>query len=369
MGKAESLYKRDKMQKYTYCGNESILKRDLKFFFISNVWVFLVGFAWYSLLRRNLGGLDLIQSSVILCIFHLFTSVITVISEWRKSKDVYDSIFNTVFSLGIYTVITYYVFKGIIIIIVLCIAVVIFTVRIALLVRQSCNVQDKRITKKRIITSYKRVMFVALSIIIIICGYTRLFGPALMYSSAKATVNTYQQYEDALKSNISTIRKLNADEWNALNTSERLDVLQCICNLESIMLGISNCSLKVGVGDADKGELGYYDYQRELIIIDSEHLFQSDSWDVCNTVCHETYHCFQQRLAELYVNTDSRYQGLCIFNHVAKYTQEINDYVDGKDDFAEYYKQDLETNAREFALQQTYILKDIAETGYIPKVS
>ncbi len=369
MGKAESLYKRDKMQKYTYCGNESILKRNLKFFFISNVWVFLVGFAWYSLLRRNLGGLDLIQSSVILCIFHLFTSVITVISEWRKSKDVYDSVFNTVFSLGIYTVITYFVFKGKIIVVVLCISVISLAVRIVFLMMRFRTNQDKNKTKKIIVTSCKRISFVALSIIILICGYTRLFGPALMYSSAKATVNTDQQFEDALKSNISTIRKLNNEEWIALSASERLDVLQCICDLESIMLGVSNCSLKVGVGDPDKGDLGYYDNQRQLIVIDSEHLLSSDSWEVCNTICHETYHCFQQRLAELYMNTDSQYQGLCIFNHVAKYTQEINDYVDGQDNFIEYYAQDLESKAREFALQQTYLLKEIAETGYVPKLS
>ncbi|MCR5204981.1 MAG: hypothetical protein K6E47_07975 [Lachnospiraceae bacterium] len=229
--------------------------------------------------------------------------------------------------------------------------------------------QDKNKTKKIIVTSCKRISFVALSIIILICGYTRLFGPALMYSSAKATVNTDQQFEDALKSNISTIRKLNNEEWIALSASERLDVLQCICDLESIMLGVSNCSLKVGVGDPDKGDLGYYDNQRQLIVIDSEHLLSSDSWEVCNTICHETYHCFQQRLAELYMNTDSQYQGLCIFNHVAKYTQEINDYVDGQDNFIEYYAQDLESKAREFALQQTYLLKEIAETGYVPKLS
>ena len=357
------------MQKHSYNGNKSILKKNLKFFFISNLWTFFIGFMWYSLLRRNLGSLNLIQSSIILYVFHLITSVITIISKWRKRKDIYDSVFNTVFSLGIYTIITYFVFRGVIIVIVLCISVISLAVRVVFLIVQFRTNQDKNNTKKLIVTSCKRISLVALSIIILICGYTRLFGPALMYSSAKATVNTDQQFEDALKSNISTIRELNNEEWIALNASERLDVLQCICDLESTMLGVSNCSLKVGVGDTDKGDLGYYDNQRQLIVIDSEHLLSSDSWEVCNTVCHETYHCFQQRLAELYMNTDSQYQGLCIFNHVAKYTQEINDYVDGQDNFIEYYAQDLESKARMFALQQTCLLKEIAETGYVPKLS
>ncbi len=351
------------MRKKHIENKKNALNHNLKYFFLVNIEVFFVGFMWYSILRRNIGNWNLLQSSLVLILFHLIVSLITSFAEWTKRKDFYDALFNTVVSLGIYTIITYYIFKGKQMIIVLCLASIILIARITYLLTRYSRTHDRRVTKRVTVTDSKTIISLAFVAIIVLCGYTRLFGPALMYSSAETTVNTYEGFEEALGANISTISKLKKEEWDQLDINERLDVLQCVCDLDSIFLGVTNCSLKVGVGDPGPNTYGNYDAQRQLIIVSSNHILSSDSWEVCNTICHETCHCYQHCLAELYVNTDEKYQGLCIFNNVSKYTQEINNYIDSKDDFQGYYTQALESNAREHAIYMTYIIKKTALTG------
>lgn len=344
-------------------------KRNLKYFFLTNTWSFVIGYACYWIIRRNLPGLNLIWSTVVMIMIHLIVSVILTAIEWNRNKDSYDSTINAILALGIYCVITFFEYKGRLIIILLCIATAVIAARIAYLILRYGKDQDKKLMKHKAITDIKVVLSAALAVIMLFCGYTRLFGPALMYSSPASTVDSDQSYKEALYSNIHNIRKLQKDKWETLNANERLDVLQLICDLERKKLGITNFSIKVGVGDTTPDMSGYYVHEQNTIVISSNSLMNDEPSDVCNTVCHETYHCYQRQLAELYTKTESKYQSLMIFNHVSQYAYEINNYNDGKKDFMGYYLQEFESDARDFGRQEEYFYKWIAEKGIVPRSS
>ena len=343
-----------------------LTKRNLKFLLLSNTWAFFIGFGCYAILRRNLWGLNLIWSTIVMIIIHLIVSMITTAIEWGRRKDGYDAAVNAALALGIYCVLSYFDIKGKLIVILLFIAAIVIAARITDLTMRYRKAQDKRIAKHKMITDCKVTLSAALIVIMLFCGYTRLFGPALMYSAPHSVVDPEQSFENAVRSNVSTIQKLQSNKWKELSVKERLDVLQCISDLESISLGISNCSIKVGVGDPGKNTYGYYAHEQNVIVIDSDLLLHGDPSDLCNTVSHETYHCYQHQVAELYAKSDSKYQSLRIFQGVSQYAYEINNYNDGDKDFLGYYSQELESDARRFGLQNEYYFIRIAESGYVP---
>jgi hypothetical protein len=299
-------------------------------------------------------------------VIHVIVSVVLMSLEWKRSKDTIDSTVNAVLSLGIYCILTFYEFKARLMIIVLCIAGLVIAVRITDLVMRYRNDPDKKLLKNKTLTDSKVVLSLSLAVIMIFCGYNRLFGPALMYSSPDSIVDSEETFEKAVYSNMSTIRKLQKDRWKTLNAQERLNVMQCLCDLESIKLGVSNCSIKVGVGDTKEDTYGYYVHEQNVIVISSDLLMHGEPANLCNTISHETYHCYQQQLAELYSKTDSKYQSLMIFDHVAQYAYEINKYNDGNKDYDGYYSQELESDARKYGRQEQKLLMQIAENGYIP---
>ena len=348
---------------------KNIEKHNLKYLLLTNTYVFAVGFTCYSMFRRNLWGLNIILSGFVLILFHLIISLGMTCVEWAKRKDSYDAVANTLLSLGFYTILTYYSYKSKLIIIVLGLAVLVIALRITDLLMRYRKSRDKKKTYRLSVRDSKRVLSAALALITFMCSYARMFGPAFMYSSEVNRVNTEQTYAEMLEANTDTISKLNEEQFKALSTGEKLDVLQCIVDIESAHLGISDCSLKVGAGDTDEDTNGYYEHQQKLIVINSDHLANSSSWRVCETVCHETFHCYEHCLSEMYLNTDSKYQSLYLFNRISKYTKEINEYVNPDKDYLGYFSQELESDAYEFGIYMTLTYKEIAKSGIVPKMN
>ena len=348
---------------------KSIEKHNLKYLLLTNTYVFAIGFSCCAMLRRNLWGLNIVQSGLVLILFHIIVSLAMTCAEWKKRKDTYDAIANTVLSLGIYTVLTFHNYKWKEIVIILGLAALVIALRLTDLLLRYRKSGEKKKTWRLSIRDTKTVLSAALALIFFLCSYARLFGPAFMYSSEIPHVNTDQTYVEMLDSNIDTISKLNENRFKTLSVKEKLDVLQCIDYIESAHLGIKDYSLKVGTGDTAEGTNGYYEHQQRIIVINSGHLSDSTSWSVCETVCHEIFHCYENCLSEMYISTDSKYQSLYVFNRISKYTKEFNDYVDPDKDFLGYFTQELESDAYEYGIYKTLIYQKIAKTGKVPEMN
>ena len=339
-----------------------IEKHNLKYLLLTNTYVFVIGFMCYSLFRRNLWGLNVVMSGIVLIMFHLISSLVITCVEWTKRKNTYDAVANTVLSLGIYTILTYYSYKSKLIIFILGLAVLVIALRITDLLLRYRKSREKKKTYRLSFRDSKTVLSVALTLITIMCSHALMFGPAFMYSPEVSHVNTEQTYVEMLSANKETICKLNEEQFKTLSAKEKLDVLQCIVDIESAHLGISGCSIKVGIGDTDEGIDGYYKHQQRTIVINSNHFSNSSSWSICETVCHETFHCYEHCLSEMYLTTDSKYQSLYIFNQISQYAKEINDYVDPDKDYFGYFSQELELDAYKYGISKALLYKKIVET-------
>ncbi|WP_294551578.1 hypothetical protein [uncultured Pseudoflavonifractor sp.] len=102
-----------------------------------------------------------------------------------------------------------------------------------------------------------------------------------------------------------------------------------------------------------------YDWNRRDITIDMQLLGQSTAAECMDTVLHEMYHHYQQCLVDCYAAMETEYRTLRVFRQVPEYIEETEHYqTDGMD----YYDQDLERDARDYAdYRAGYYLDLVAE--------
>ena len=121
------------------------------------------------------------------------------------------------------------------------------------------NVKNKcRLVYRKVRMTYSAVRFVgaAASIALIICLFCRSYvGGSLVAADEKAASSYGEQY--TIVANIDKVLLLQEEEWEKLNLDERMDVLQCICNIEGNYLGLDR-GVHIYASKLDDNLLGYY---------------------------------------------------------------------------------------------------------------
>ncbi len=148
-------------------------------------------------------------------------------------------------------------------------------------------------------------------------------------------------YEDVLG-------KLQNDIWQELTVQQRLDTLQVVANIECSRLGLPH-ELTLDGRIMDEHINAFYTDSLHSISVNLEYLEQGTSYQLLKTVCHEAYHAYQFRLCDVWDTLDRQYQQLKAFEYVRSYKSEFCNYVEGTDDFVNYYIQACEVTARAYA--------------------
>jgi hypothetical protein len=211
----------------------------------------------------------------------------------------------------------------------------------------STNRRKIRLIRKRRSVIAARTIGAITSAVIIGCIFGRSYIGGALISSQECTTSTYGD-ECTIANNIDTVLLLKPENWDKVSTAqERLDILQCVVNIERNYLGL-NKEVRIYSKILEEGVLGYYSECESAVYISAKHLMKDTVYEVLDTVGHEMYHAAEHRYVEIYNSLSPEDQVSYFFNDASVYAEEFSNYVSGKDDFVTYYGQKCEKDARSY---------------------
>lgn len=273
---------------------------------------------------------------------------------------------NTILPLAAYTVVSYASHGLYIVLFAVCGAVAAaacaFIVYRAYYRRRPESKADAR--RRRFICAQrcKVAVVLALCIAMVPVAFRAVFRSGAYSAKAKAVEGVSEEDGgQTIENNIVTIRRLRADMWSSLSVTEKLDVMQTVANIEAHYLGLPH-ELNVETGNINNKKYkdlgtsvvwGYYYDPTHTVMISIDILENKDSVDMINTVCHEAYHAYEYRLADIYRSLgNDPDRNLLGIRDADKY---IGEFASKKpENYAEYYTQACETDSRAYAETATY---------------
>lgn len=325
-------------------------------FLISVAWKYAIGFIWYkNLLFRVLPHRDVYDSLQILLVMMLISAGFFMIVMNRR-KNGWTATACFVLPFGIYTILTYSTTSTLFIRAVLVTSILLSVAYSFFLFTRKINHKGKnarrkvlRIRLSRCMYSVSCIMAVAMLTLMVGIGWNGYFGTGLVTSSVKAEGQQQDvEDEDTMEANMDAVLKLQPVVWEDLNTHGRIDVLQIVCNIETHYLGL-NDPVTVQGDNLSPYTLGSYSDAQRLIRINLNHIENDPVEDVLSTILHEIHHSYEHRLAEVFDNISPEYRYLRLFKDAAHYSQEVDDYINPRDDYYEYMTQWLEMDSETYA--------------------
>lgn len=322
-------------------------------YYAENIFWDLISMIWYKkTIFRCLPNVTYATSRIVLW-FMLSVSV-SVCSGcfFRKKRTRWNVCISLLIPYGLYTVGSYWrTLQNRIVIVLLVSTVLSLLIGILVMTRRMNKKKSvKRVIAKRLrkcITMTGNIYTLGMAVIMMPLLLQGTFGMTLFKPRVKAEIGIETE-KQTISKNIDTILKLQEEEWASLSTKDKLNVLQCVANVEANYLGISN-ELNVGASNLPEYTFACYSDVSHTIYINLEHLENDSAVEVLNSCCHEAYHSYQHRLVDAYNETPEEIQKLRIYSNVALYVDEFAIYADGDEDFFSYYSQQCEKDARKYA--------------------
>lgn len=317
-------------------------------YIFESVWWLIIAMAGYrSVGFRHITGLGLALSKLLLWIIAIICVAVGVALTLKKRRTALNVIATISIPFGIYSLISCGVLlKGAIIVIgFVCLAVL--AIYFTLVMWGVGAPQNRRKHLLFFFLGARIIVALALLAVVAIVYVSSLFGVPLLKASKLATVPSGNETEWSVEDHIEKLRILgDAELWSEAGIQERLDALQIIANIEVSRLGIGH-ELYVGVDVLGEHTAGSYSNRDFQIVIDAVHIRDEAPLEVLDTLCHEAYHAYEYRLADLYTVIPPEYHSLAAAVRFGGYYQEFNDYTKGEEnDFYQYYMQTVEIDAR-----------------------
>ena len=325
-------------------------------FLRSIAWKCVIGFIWYkNLLFRVLPHRDVYDSLRILLIMML-VSVACFIVVMNRRKNGWTATACFVLPFGLYTILTYSTTSALFIRVVGVVSILLSLVYSILLFKRKIKRKGKIARRKVLQIRLSRCMYsvsciiaAAMLTLIVGIGWKGYFGTGLITSSVEAKgVHQDIKDEDTMEANMDAVLKLQPTVWDDLNTHERIDVLQTVCNIETHYLGL-NDPVTVQGDNLSPYTLGAYSDAQKLIRINLDHIENDPVEDVLSTILHEIHHSYEYRLADVFDNISPEYRNLRLFKDVTYYSQEADNYINPREDYYKYMSQHLEIDSETYA--------------------
>lgn len=325
-------------------------------FLFSIAWKYVIGFIWYkNLLFRVLPHRD-VEDSLHLLLNMMLVSTACFMIVMRRRKNGWTATACFVFPFGLYTIMTYATTTAWLIKIVMITSVIVSLAYSCMLLTRKIKYRRKDVRKRvlktrisRCIYSVSCIMAAGMLSLMVSIGWDGYFGTGLISSSIEAEgIHKDIEVEDTLEANIDAVLKLWPATWEILNTNERIDVLQTVCNIESHYLGLSD-PVTVQGDNLTVYTLGAYSDAQKLIRINLDHIENDPVEEVLSTLLHEIHHSYEHRLAEVCSSVASEYRNLRLFKDATHYSQEVDDYINPREDYYGYMSQHLEMDSETYA--------------------
>lgn len=152
-----------------------------------------------------------------------------------------------------------------------------------------------------------------------------------------------------LESQREQLQLLDDVKWSDAPVADKLKVLNVVARIEANYLGTPPVQVYGAYMEADTQ--GKYDPKNEKVYISLQVINSHYSSQALRTVLHEMYHHYQHTLCHMFEDLPPQYQDLQMFDMVQRYQEEFENYDDGSHDYEEYYEQEVERSAREYAEQ------------------
>lgn len=322
-------------------------------YMIDSIFWCVIVMIWYkNLLFRCLGNRTYGESKIVLWVFILLSVVGCCFLLFRKRRTEWSVLVSVLLPYGAYTILIYWNtmqrrIEGI-----LLLSLGVSTVGGILVMTRRIKKRKnmKRVIMNRMTRCFElsaSILAIAMAVIMVPVMFQGTVGMTIFKANMEAKKGEVSE-DQTVSANIDTVLKLQEEEWKDLSTKEKLNVLQCVANIEANYLGISN-ELNVGTSNLDENVLASYVDGTHTICIDLKHLEKSSAKDVLNSCCHEAYHSYQHRLVDVYNDSSEETRKLRVYKRVADYADEFSAYIDGDENFCTYYSQQCETDARAYA--------------------
>lgn len=168
--------------------------------------------------------------------------------------------------------------------------------------------------------------------------------------SGENTETEAAEQEDAYQENIQLLQCFERKVWNGYNVKERITVMQGLVDFEAEVLGIP--SVKISAEKLDYSTLGLYNSETKEIRIDLEYLMEAEVEECIQTVCHETYHSYQDYLVDN-LDWDQEVVNSAYFEELRAWKENGYDYKNAwVSGFQAYKEQPLEEAARGYAEEE-----------------
>lgn len=341
--------------------NNTLTKSE---FLIEHLFWMIVTWLWYkNILFRCVGNYSFTESKIIFFLVLGMASIPGILCNIKKDRNDFSVFFNIVTGYGLYTVLTYFQIRQNLIIVVLSITVGISIIIGGYIMQRQIKRRNyfRKTIRSAIVTiagATQRIIGLGFLVILIVAGGNFLFGSSIIQSSVKPS-DTADTYDQLLSESAETIALLDENIWTSLTVQEKAGALQIIANLERSYLGISNELNVCVVNLEEEGLLGRYDDSTHEIIIDMDLLLNGSAQDALQCLVHEAFHSFEHRMVDLYEETDMSNKNLWIFRKANIYAEEFRYYNNGEDAYSDYYEQQCEIDARDYAEERVNFYEDL----------
>ena len=324
-------------------------KKGIREFLFDNLlWGFGMMCIYRKALFRTLPDCNIGQSKAVLWVllgFFLFSGIALTI---RRARNFFSVFSNAVIAYETYTMISYYRTFPVLYRIVLLVALVSTGMVFLRTAFSGTHSPGTRCIPKALVRCKEFLAIIGLAVIVPLV-VSALLGNSMVWKTVRANRD---QPEDpwARPETVRAVRNLDEEVWLQLSSTEKLDTLQTIANVERQHLGIPR-ELYVIVSQTNEKILAYFDHRTYTIKVNIEYFDDRTALETLNSLCHECYHGYQCSLCEAYLDVDPKYCDLLAFQNVPQYLEEFTDYNIGinTSEYYEYYDQLCEVTARSYA--------------------
>lgn len=172
---------------------------------------------------------------------------------------------------------------------------------------------------------------------------------------------TYDSFDNFWDDNKELFLKFKQENYDQLSVEEKKALTLELIEIETIYLGIQYEGIVVEFMPLEGGTQGYYTHGEKKIVLDIEGLSGSSS-NIINNSAHEIFHAYQHAVVDYLNKNCNEGSYLKFYRDASHWSKEMNDYKKADDDssfgeYMDYYTQELESGARNFA-------SDFAEAVY-----
>ncbi len=321
-------------------------------YILTNVfWVMVTMVAYNTMLFVPIEGLTVKISKIIIWAIELTFVSIGLLLTFKKRKNYLNVIVNVIFPLEIYALISYMPYFNIWVCITIVLAII---CSLGFFLMVILNKKGDTITNESY-RIFKKIKHGALGArtIASVCMLVLIIPLCINYFAGKNLFEVKNETNISsnkwtIANNIETVEKITPEIWDTLSVNEKLEVLKVIKNIEVNYLGI-NHELYLTAESLEEDILGTYVNNERKIIIDIEHLKNSQSSEVVRTLAHECHHAYTKQLVKFYQTVPEEYKNMLIFADVQKYEEEYDSYKEGTGDYKAYATQFCEKHAEKYA--------------------